>query len=454
MIITRQAYQDTLANVNVHINSKIVEKIKNREYLSEDEYISEDLKNTINNLLKVVYSNESALSINDVVNNIIQIDSINKIDIMIKNVSLQNDVINSIAANSKDLVDSTESVACSVEKVTEYTNDAADKASEIIDNINKSIENIVISFNKIYNIKNEVNEVEDDVKNINGILDIIKEIANQTSLLSLNASIEASRAGEAGRGFRVVANEIKKLAEYTKNSIKTIDSNIVKLAAKAKSTIDFTDNAIESLKLSKDEINEIPSYINKIIEYIKNTQQELTNISAMSQEQSVSTSMISDQISDISQSEKELKEMCKNVGVKLLEIGNYADLNRMSILENAKLSTKENIAVYKVDHLLWVWKIYGMILGLDKVDENQAENYKSCRLGKWYYEEYDKYAKDSSYFRDLEETHISLHKEAKEAVLKYGNNNLEECEKHLNNMFELSAKVIKILDDLDANIDS
>lgn len=453
MIITRQYYQDSLANVSTHINSKIVEKIKNKEYLLEDEYVSEDLKNTINNLLKVVYSNDSVLSINDVVNNIIQVDSINKIDTMIKNVNLQNDVINSIAINSKELADATESVACSVEKVTEYTNDATDKASEVIDNINKSIENIVISFNKIYNIKNEVNEVENDVKNINGILDIIKEIANQTSLLSLNAAIEASRAGEMGKGFSVVANEIKKLAEYTKNSIKTIDSNIVELTIRTKSTIDFTDNTIESLKLSKDKINEIPDYINKIMEYIRNIQQELTNISAMSQEQSVSTSTISDQISDISQSEEELKEMCKNVGIKLLEIGNYANLNRINILENANLSTKENIAIYKVDHLLWVWKIYSMILGLDKVDENQAENYKGCRLGKWYYQEYDKYAKDNSYFRDLEEKHISLHKEAKEAVVEYKNNNLKECEKHLNNMFEISVKVIKILDDFDASID-
>lgn len=136
-------------------------------------------------------------------------------------------------------------------------------------------------------VYNNVNELYSKMKDISKITNVIKEIANQTNLLSLNASIESARAGEAGKGFAVVANEVKKLAEETKNSSIMINKIIEELKFKVNIVLEKTETGKENsqklkesnvLRISRIEgINDGIVSVSACMEQTSSAVQELAN---------------------------------------------------------------------------------------------------------------------------------------------------------------------------------
>lgn len=434
---------------NHNLNNILNKRMSEGKYLSYNDFYDANLIDTLNTLLSSYYDNNAVMGINDIVKNIIEIDSV---DDMLANSAEQKDIIQTMLASSEELASTSENVASSIQTVSQHSNDVKNEAIDSMQSINNIIDNIINSSSNVFQIKENINLVANKVNDINEIIRIIKQIANQTSLLSLNASIEAARAGESGKGFSVVANEIKKLAEYTKTSVETISENILELSDSTQETLGCTNSTIEDLNFGINKMESIPKYMNNIIDSIKEIDEEFCNIATISEEQSATTNTMADKLTKIAEFQINLDNMCKDVADKINKTSEFSNNIRVNQINNTNLTLAEKLDTYIVDHLLWRWKIYNMILGLENINENNASNYKECALGKWYYNESDPNIINSPSFKKLENIHIDLHKEASNAVICYNQKNITGCYNHLNNMTSISSKIIHIINDLKKHI--
>ena len=162
--------------------------------------------------------------------------------------------VNEIAENVTQLAGvaaETKNDGDSVDIKMRETVEVSEKGRMDMEHVSEALNNIELS---IRSLEEAVNKVGSASKEIVDIIKLIGDIADETNLLSLNASIEAARAGEAGKGFSVVASEIRKLADDVKNAVNSVDAIINDITAAIEMT---TKNAQESGKLIQESIENV-----------------------------------------------------------------------------------------------------------------------------------------------------------------------------------------------------
>jgi methyl-accepting chemotaxis protein len=241
--------------------------------------------------------------------------------------------VNGVAHNAVTEQDHIQKIAATMEEfsqsVAEVANMAADSLNDaremrkIVDENSRNMELSIVTTNKVASTvqtsSKTISDLGESIHRIGVIANTIKEIAEQTNLLALNAAIEAARAGEQGRGFAVVADEVRKLAERTATSTKDIAKTIAEINA-------ISDAAVVSMQSAVSEVEDGITLIRKNGEGLKQIMSATINVS--------------ERVDHIANSSKEQSVAGESVAQSLERITGLVDNNTLSA-QDAKLSAEE-----------------------------------------------------------------------------------------------------------------
>jgi len=222
---------------------------------------------------------------------------------------LSNDTIISFTKQSESVIQSRQSVDEMSQSVGEITRNAADAATAA-QNANeeadlgrevvlKTVAGIEELAQIVADTSDTINQLQQDSNRVNVVLDVIKGIAEQTNLLALNAAIEAARAGEQGRGFAVVADEVRNLASRTQESTEEINLMLIQLQTAASKAVSMMDNSRQSVEASVNSANQAGERLMLITETVNTISDMNGAIAVATEEQSQVAIIMVGQVEDI-----------------------------------------------------------------------------------------------------------------------------------------------------------
>lgn len=209
--------------------------------------------------------------------------------------------------------------------LTRQVEDGAKDSQSIVSDAITSVTSLNSDFDAMSNI---VNLMADDVENIHHILEVIESIAEQTNLLALNAAIEAARAGEQGRGFAVVADEVRALAARTQNSTGEIGTTLENLKQASENMVTKFDVTRESCKTTTEKTGLITKSLDSVYDVIHLIADLNINIAQAAEEQKQVSSEISTNMESIYQAVQNIEESSTNASDKthsLIKANNNLD---------------------------------------------------------------------------------------------------------------------------------
>lgn len=244
-----------------------------------------------------------------------------------------------IAQISDGLVDSFDRVSGVVDQTLESAAQSQTSAKRGLDSVHANMKAVELASAESQKVSENIQKLSSVAEQVYSIIDVIQTIAEQTNLLALNAAIEAARAGEQGRGFAVVADEVRMLASKTNDSTGEISSLLNDLTERVKVSVESVAQLQKEVENSKQCSSDTADNIDKISSSITLTVEQQNEIAALIDEQSRS-------IHDLKQAQDYLSNLLQNTNKKIMDSSHIAvDMSDMakgisSTLDDFSLSAR------------------------------------------------------------------------------------------------------------------
>ena len=236
--------------------------------------------------------------------------------------------ISQVADGAKEQLSATQEISQQMQENSDISNDVNEKARNTSDMAREAAKISDHGKSESIEMMRVVEKIENNSEEIGKISDLIDEIAQQTNMLSLNASIEAARAGEQGRGFSVVATEVGKLAERSGSSVKDIS--------------ELTEVARNEASGGAERMKELKEEMEKISETINSVEKMMLEIVNQSNEQKDKNTNVQNSISNLTQIGENNSVAAEEISASMIELSNIANNTKNKVSE-FKLENEEEI---------------------------------------------------------------------------------------------------------------
>ncbi len=390
-----------------------------------------------------------------------------------------------------------EQVAENAEAGAQASERTAQTAREGTETVAQTVQGMMSIHRKVEDAAAKVQEMNQHAEEIGNIVGMIDDIAEQTNLLALNAAIEAARAGEHGRGFAVVADEVRKLAERSGQSTKEIAKLIGQMQAGTNETVTAMQEGLTETEKGASLAEQAGQALDHILRAAEEVNDQVSNIAAAAQEMasqtdglvaamqgvsaiveentaateqmSASSAQVGESMQNVaaiseenSAAAEEVSAMTEEMSAQIQEVlaatGQLAQLADALQVEVQRFDLGEDtdtaiLERFKQDHLNWMHKLDEMLAGRLHLTKEEMKPPTQCRLGKWYYSgmsrgEYGNF--DS--FQRLEGPHTDLHNVVFRAIDAYNSGNRTQAQHLSEQARTYSQEVVALLDQLEGDI--
>ncbi|GFE62800.1 methyl-accepting chemotaxis protein [Geobacter sp. AOG2] len=362
-----------------------------------------------------------------------------------------------LASQSTTIATASEEMAATSSDIARNCNDAAHEgrdAGEVAASGAEVVDRTVTGMARIAEqVKGSAKIVEELGRRSNQIGEIvgtIEDIADQTNLLALNAAIEAARAGEQGRGFAVVADEVRALAERTTRATREIGDMIKSIQGETRSAVAAMEEGVAEVERGSEGAAQSGEALQHILQRIDVVTSQVNQIATAAEEQTATTTEVSRNIMNVTEIAHATSNESRDITAEANKL-NGLSAALMEAVESFRIEESNSLIINKAKsaHMIFVGKIQAHLDGASKTDPSTLPDHHGCNFGKWYDTMGTDHCGHLQVFKDIVQPHAKVHELGKAAIVAYNGGDRQKAAVLCREMVDNSVALLGNLEALE-----